>query len=164
MAAACGHEVALKLFPVASVSLRDSGQLSLATALMRSLHPIWRPRLEVPVAAGDLRAADILLSHPEEVVQIEIERGLVDFQAQLRLGQVKREMFAASESRPVRLLVAVPDTQSMRERLHALAPLLERSMPVETRRILGALRTGRPVGSDGLIVVREQRLTIAART
>jgi len=164
MAAACGYEVALKLFPVATVSLRDSGQLSVAAALVGLLHPVWQPRLEVPVAPGDLRAADMLLSHPKEVIHLEIERGIVDFQAQLRSGQVKREIFAAGESRPVRLVLAVPDTQGMRARLRALRPLLDRSLPMDTRRILGALRSGRPVGSDGLIVVREQRLTKLAST
>lgn len=164
MAAACGYELALKLFPVATVSLRDSGQLSIATGLVGLLHPNWQPRLEVPVGPGDLRAADMLLSHPDEVIHLEIERGIVDFQAQLRAAQVKREMFAAGDSRPVRLVLAVPDTLSMRIRLRVLKPLLDRSLPLDTRRILGALRSGQPVGGDGLIVVREHRLTALAST
>jgi transcriptional regulator with XRE-family HTH domain len=164
MAAACGYEVALKLFPTATVSLRDSGQLSVATALVGFLHPLWQPRLEVPVAPGDLRAADMLLSHPDELVHIEIERGIVDFQAQLRASQLKREMFAARESRPVRLVLVVPDTHSMRVRLQALGPLLEHSLPLDSRRILGALRRGQPLGSDGLLVIRAQRLTRPAGT
>jgi transcriptional regulator with XRE-family HTH domain len=164
MAAACGHEVALKLFPVATVSLRDSGQLSLANALLRVLHPIWHPRIEVPVAAGDLRAADMLLSHPDELVQIEIERALVDFQAQLRSGQLKREVLAAGESRPVRLVLAIPDSHNARERLRSIAGLLERSLPMDTRGVLAALRNGRAVGSDGLVLIRESRLTRPAST
>lgn len=164
MAAACGHEVALKLFPVGTVSLRDSGQLSLASALLEVLHPIWRPRFEVPVAAGDLRAADMLLSHPDELVQVEIERALVDFQAQLRSGQVKREVLAAAESRPVRLVLAVPDTHAIREGLRPIAPLLERSLPMGTRGIMAAFRGGRPLGSDGLVILREGRLTKPAST
>lgn len=164
MAAACGHEVGLKLFPVATVSLRDSGQLSLANALLQVLHPTWRPRLEVPVAAGDLRAADMLLSHPDELVQIEIERALVDFQAQLRSGQVKRDIFAVGESRPVRLVLAVPDTHGTRESLRPIAALLRRALPLDTRGILAALRDGRALGSDGLLVVREDRLTKPAST
>lgn len=164
MAAACGYEVGLKLFPVATVSLRDSGQLGIATGLVGLLHPNWQPRLEVPVGPGDLRAADMLLSHPDEVIHLEIERGIVDFQAQLRAAQVKREMFAALDSRPVRLVLAVPDTQGMRSRLDALGALLIRSLPLDTRRILGALRSGQPVGGDGLIIVREGRLTQPAST
>ena len=164
MAAACGHEVSLRLHPVATVSLRDSGQLSIANALLRVLHPIWRARLEVPVAAGDLRAADMLLSHPDEVVQIEIERGLVDFQAQLRSGQVKREVLAAGETRPVRLVLAVPDRHGTREVIRPIARLLEQPLPMNTRRILAALRTGRALGADGLLVIREARLTSPAST
>ena len=37
---------------------------------------------------------------------IEIERSLVDFQAQLRAAESKRESLAARERRPVRLVIA----------------------------------------------------------
>src|ERR1044071_1420555 len=58
LAAACGHELSLRLFPVASVSLRDSGQLELAEQVLAMTHSSTTVRMEVPVRPGDSRAAD----------------------------------------------------------------------------------------------------------
>ncbi len=94
LAAAVGHEIGWKLYPVATVSLRDSGQLALAHAIIAGAHATWHRQLELPVASGDRRAADLVLSGPEELIHIEIERTLVDFQAQLRSAQLKRHALA----------------------------------------------------------------------
>jgi len=94
LAAACGHELGWRLYPVATVRLRDSGQLAIAQLIVQAAHPRWRPRLEVPVAPGDRRAADLLLSGPTEILHVEIERALVDVQAQLRAAQLKRQALA----------------------------------------------------------------------
>jgi len=84
LASACGHEIGWRLYPVATVRMRDSGQLGIAQAIVSAAHPAWRPQLEVPVAQGDLRAADLVLLGVDEIIHVEIERALVDFQAQLR--------------------------------------------------------------------------------
>jgi transcriptional regulator with XRE-family HTH domain len=52
LAAACGHELGWRFYPVATVRLRDSGQLALAQAITAEAHPGWRARLEVPIAPG----------------------------------------------------------------------------------------------------------------
>ena len=154
LAAACGHELGWRLYPVATVRLRDSGQLSLAQAIVGAAHPSWSPRLEVSVAAGDPRAADLVLTGPMEIIHIEIERALVDFQAQLRAAQVKRELLAAPERRPIRLVIAIPDTATSRARLAPFAQLIGQTMPVTSRRIAAALRSGEAVGGDGILLVR----------
>lgn len=157
LAAAAGHELGLRLYPVASVPLRDSGQLGVATVIVQAAHPIWTPRLEVPVAPGDLRAADILMAHPLEIVEVEVERGFADFQGQVRSGQVKREVIAERESRPVRLVIAVPDTRAIRAALEPYAELIARALPVPSGRIWHAIRTGEPIGGDGILFVRLSR-------
>lgn len=157
LAAACGHELGWRLYPVATVRLRDSGQLTLAQAIVGAAHGSWRPSLEVPVAPGDARAADLLLTGPTEIIHIEIERALVDFQAQLRSAQVKRELMAAQAERPIRLVIAVPATRSSRERLAPFAQLIAQTMPVTSRRIASALHSGDPVGGDGMLFVRAAR-------
>ena len=50
LAAACGHELGWRLFPAATVRLRDSGRMALAQAITAVAHSIWRARLEVPIA------------------------------------------------------------------------------------------------------------------
>jgi transcriptional regulator with XRE-family HTH domain len=157
LAAACGHELGWRLYPVATVRLRDSGQLALAQTITGATHPSWRPRLEVPVAPGDPRAADLLLTGPTEIVHIEIERALVDFQAQLRSAQVKRELMTAHDERPIRLVIAVPDTVATRSRLAPSSHLIAQAMPMASRVIWRAIRGGEPLGGDGILFVRAPR-------
>ncbi len=157
LAAGCGHELGWRLYPVATVRLRDSGQLGLAQSIVQSLHGTWQARLEVPVSPGSAQAADILIARPDELVQIEVERSLVDFQAQLRVAQLKRESLAQGHDRPIRLIIAVPDTTATRNRLGPYADVLRKTMPTTSRRIASALRSGEPVGGDGILFVRAPR-------
>jgi transcriptional regulator with XRE-family HTH domain len=163
MAAGAGHELGLRLYPATSVPLRDSGQLRIAEVIAGALHESWSGRLEVPVAPGDLRAADLLLTRSDEVVEVEVERSLVDFQAQLRAAQIKRQVLAERLDKPVRLVIAVPDSSAIRARLSMFSELLDQALPVRSREIATALRVGRPIGGDGLLFVRVARLTTAAR-
>jgi transcriptional regulator with XRE-family HTH domain len=153
LVAAAGHELSLKLYPVRSVRLRDSGQLGIAQVIAAVADVTWRCRLEVLTGPGPFRAADLVLDRPDEVVMIEIERGLVDFQAQLRAAEVKRASLATRESRPVRLVIAVPETRSMRERLNQNAELIGRVLSISSAAIWRALRQGSPIGGDGLLRV-----------
>jgi transcriptional regulator with XRE-family HTH domain len=154
LAAACGHELGWRLYPMATVRLRDSGQLSLAQAIMHAAHGTWRARLEVPVAPGDRRAADLVLAGNVEDLHIEVERALVDVQAQLRSGQLKREALAARSARPVRLVLAVPDTKCVRMRLAPFAELIGRALPTSSASTWRAIRRGEPLGADGILFVR----------
>jgi transcriptional regulator with XRE-family HTH domain len=157
LAAACGHELGWRLYPVATVRLRDSGQMALAQAIVASAHPSWKPRLEVPVAPGDARAADLVLTGTTQIVHIEIERALVDFQAQLRSAQLKREVLAESAERPIRLVIALPETNTSRTRLAPFGDLIRQTMPATSRRIRRAIRSGEPLTDDGILFVRTRR-------
>ena len=157
LTAACGHELGLKLHPVSSVSLRDSGQLAIAQAIATAAHPRWTAVLEHPVAPGDLRAADLLLGIPEELLHIEVERALVDAQAQFRAAQLKRAELARRDARPVRLVIAVPEAASSRQRLAPIAELIRQTLAVPSRDIWRAIRRGIPVGGDGIVFVRPDR-------
>jgi transcriptional regulator with XRE-family HTH domain len=154
LAAAAGHELSLKLFPVSSIPLRDSGQLRLALAIAAAADQSWRCRFEVPTGPGPLQAADVVLDRADEVVLIEIERGLVDFQAQWRAAELKRASLAERESRPVRLVIAVPETRAMRDFLIQHSELTDRVLPIASRAIWRGLRQGLPIGGDGLLRVR----------
>jgi transcriptional regulator with XRE-family HTH domain len=158
LAAACGHQLGWRLYPVATVRLRDSGQMSLAQAIVAAANPSWAARLEVPIGPGDLRAAaDLLLIGPTEIVHVEIERALVDFQAQLRSAQLKRETLAAREQKPIRLVIAVPDSRTSRSRLEPFAQLIKHSMPAESREVWSAIRSAEPLTGDGILFLRAPR-------
>ncbi len=157
LAAACGHELGWRLYPVAMVRLRDSGQLTLAQAIVGAAHPSWKSRLEVPVAPGDARAADLVLTGATEVIHVEVERALVDLQAQLRSAQLKREALAEREQRPIRLVIAVPDSAQSRARLAPFRDLLSRTLPATSGRAWRAIRAGEPLGADAILFVRNVR-------
>lgn len=163
LAAACGHEVSMRIFPVSSVPLRDSGQLIVATAIAASAHPQWLTRLEVPTGPGALQAADLLLERPDEVLDIEVERTFVDVQAQLRADALKRASLAERDSRPLRLVIAVPDTITTRARLAPHAALIDRAFPVPSRQIWRAIRHGIRCGGDGVLYVRSQRAALPGK-
>lgn len=154
LAAACGHELSWRLYPVSTVRLRDSGQLVIAQAITAQAHPSWQARLEAPVAAGDPRAADLLLIGPTQIIHVEIERALVDLQAQLRSAQLKRDALAVRQGRPVRLVIAVPDSRTARARVAPHADLLARTLPQPSRSIWQAIRSGEPLKADGILFVR----------
>ena len=154
LSAACGHELGWRLYPVSTVRLRDSGQLALAQAIVRAAHPRWTPRLEVPVAPGDPRAADLVLAGATEILHVEIERALVDLQAQLRSAQLKRDALAATDGRPTRLVIAVPDTRTSRARLAPFGELIARTLPARSATTWRVIRAGEALASDGFLFVR----------
>lgn len=51
MTAAVGLDIVIRAYPGASTSLRDRGQISIASSLADAAHPSWRTSLEV--TAGD---------------------------------------------------------------------------------------------------------------
>ena len=157
LAASTGHELGWRLHPVASVRLRDSGQLEMARAVLGQAHPSWRRQVEAPIATGDLRAVDLLLVRDDEVIQVELERVLVDFQAQLRSASLKRQALAERHAQPVRLVIAVRDTRTNRARLAVAREVVVTALPNPASAVWEGIRDGTPIGADGLVLVRSPR-------
>lgn len=153
LAAAAGHELGWRLYPSGAVSLRDSGQLHIAQAIVRAANKSWRPRLEAPVGDEDRRAADLILAGPTGLIHVEIERALVDLQAQLRSAQLKRQSIAEGTSLPVRLVIAVPGTRATRRRLAPFGDLIGRALPVTSRHVWRAIQSGEMPAGDGILFV-----------
>lgn len=161
---AAGHRFSFKLYPDDGVGLRDSGQLELAQVVSQSVHGTWRIGLEVPVAAApDRRAGDMVLEHGFETILLEIERGLFDFQAQLRAAQLKRTALSERLGRPVTLVVGVPDTDAARRKLQPHEATIRTTLPISSRRAWASLRAGEPIGGDALIWIRRRQMHAYAR-
>jgi transcriptional regulator with XRE-family HTH domain len=157
---AVGLDLVCRAYPRRDLRLRDSGQLGIAQWLVGEAHPTWRVSLEEP--AGDHgEAIDQVLWGESEIVAIEIERFLLDWQAQLRLWTAKRDWLAARQVRPVRLVVVVSDTHRFRGALAPFLQLVGRTLPAGSRWVMHAVRSGAPLGSDGLAWFRERRLRTA---
>jgi hypothetical protein len=154
---AAGLDLVLSAYEGSSTSLRDAGQMEIADGIRRLAGPAWRGVTEV--SAGPYgRSADLVFYGPNEIIHVEIERGAADFQAQERSAKRKREALAAADARPVRLVLAVEDTAANRTALAPHAALIRSQYPAGSREIMTALRTGRPLGRDGLLWVRRSRL------
>lgn len=155
IAAAMGHDLSIRLFPGGGIRLRDSGQLVVAERIRREASPRWRVRLEVPVAPPpDRRAADMVLELTDELVLLEVERALLDLQAQLRAAQLKRTALAETSGRRARLVLAIPDSRRNRLVVAAHEGPIMAALPISSRRLWACLRSGEPLGGDGLLWVR----------
>ena len=141
-AAAVGLRVRVGVFPLGRVPL-DRPQLGLLRALERRVGRAWHRRLEVPVPiAGDLRAADAVLSSSTGSIVVEAETRLVDLQATLRAVHLKQRDLGAD-----RVLLLVAATAANRR------VLSEVGLPVRTRAVLAALRSGQLPDPDAVIVL-----------
>jgi transcriptional regulator with XRE-family HTH domain len=157
LASAVGHDLSIRFYPAGGIRLRDSGQMQMAEAIRAALDPAWRIRLEVPVGPPpDPRAADMVLEAPAEVLQIEIERSLADFQAQVRAAQLKRTTLAERMGRPVRLVIALPDTRRNRALIADHRLVVRATLPESSRRIWACLRSATEIGGDGLLWVQDR--------
>lgn len=153
---AVGLDVVLHTYQGSRPSLRDSGQLAVAEIVCGHAHPSLNPQFEV--LAGDHgEACDLGFFGPIEIIATEIDRMITDFQAQYRRNAKKRDYLAARHQRPVRLVMAVEDTERNRAALAPHAELLRTALPAGSREILRALRAGAPLGRDGLIWIRRRK-------
>lgn len=70
---------------------------------------------------------------------------------QLRGDLLKRDLLQQRESRPVRFVLALPRTRRLREIVRANESVLRAALPLSSRQVWSALRSGRPLGADGLL-------------
>jgi transcriptional regulator with XRE-family HTH domain len=152
VASAVGLKVWAKAFPVRTPSLRDTGQLRIADLVRRAATAAWRVVTELGLDSG--RAADLVLFGALEVIHAEIERLLLDFQAQYRSAAAKRDELAVRHNRPVRLVLIIEDTRRNRNAIQEHAAFIRSALPAGSREILRAIRTGEPLGRDGILWIR----------
>jgi transcriptional regulator with XRE-family HTH domain len=152
VASASGLKVWARVFPATPPSLRDSGQLWIAEHLRSQAHLSYSITTELPMR--NHRSADQVWFGPTEVIHVEIERLLADWQSQVRRAIDKREELAAMHQRPVRLVLAIEDTRRNRAAARAHASVVASMLPAGSREVLATMRTGRPLGRDGIVWVR----------
>jgi transcriptional regulator with XRE-family HTH domain len=156
MTDAVGLDFVAQVFPGRGPRLRDTGQMELAHAIAVMASAAWKVNLEV--LAGDHgEAIDMVLKRPDEIVAIEIERLMLDAQAQIRRHTIKRDWLAAHAERDVRLVVVVEDTPRNRATIGPHMTLLRTVLPAGSREVYRALRLGQPLGRDGLTWIRRPR-------
>ena len=153
VAEAVGLDIVIRAYNGRAPSLRDTEQLAAANQLRSRAHSSWQPDVELLIGPHG-ESIDLAFFGPSEIWALEIERMATDFQAQYRRADRKREALAALHQRPVRLVLAIEDTRRNRAALEPHLAFIRSVMPAGTREVLGCLRTGQPLGRDGLIWIR----------
>jgi transcriptional regulator with XRE-family HTH domain len=144
IAGVVGLDLVVRTYPRGD-PLRDAGHARLLDRLRRQLHPSLRFRTEVPLPiAGDLRAWDAVIGGDGWQLPVEAETVLTDGQAIERKLALKMRDGGFDH---VVLLLA--DTRRNR----TAAPGVQRTMPLDTRAVLAALRDGRDPGASGLVIL-----------
>ncbi len=151
-----GLDLVCQAFPGHGPSLRDSGQLGMAERLRSIASPVWRVSLEE--RAGERgEAIDLVFWGPSEVLAVEIERLMLDWQAQYRRASIKRAWLAEQTGLQVRLVIVIAEAERNRVAMSQHIPLIRTVMPVGSRGVLAAIRSGEPLGSDGLCWLRHPK-------
>lgn len=146
-------DLVLRTYPQRGAALRDSGQMEIASWLADAASPAWRAELEV--SAGDHgEAFDVVFWGTDEIIAVEIERRMVDYQAQYRSATRKRDWLGQHHGRRVRLVFAVEDTRRNRATMAPHYQLVDTVLPAGSRAVMRAIKAGAPLGSDGIVWVR----------
>ena len=147
-AAAVGLKPWLKFFPAISRPL-DRAQLALLAQFRERLGPRWHVVVEATMPiAGDLRAADALISIEGCRCMVEIITRLADFQGQLRAARIKLRDLGAD-----RLIFVVYGTTTNRRAIRDMGTALTDAFPVGTKVALARLGAGLDPGGDALILL-----------
>jgi len=151
---ALGMDLSVRVFPGAGIGLRDSGQLALAELLRAQAHPSWRIGFEVPIGNDSRQAADMVLTGASAALHLELESRLVDFQAQLRGGQLKRDGLQQRFRTHVAFVLALRDTETNRAAVRANKAVIGTALPATASDVWRAIRSGVPFVADGLLWLR----------
>jgi transcriptional regulator with XRE-family HTH domain len=153
---AVGLDVVLKGYSASVPSLRDTGQLTIARLLSGLAHPGWKAQLEVPAGTHG-EAVDVVFFGPSEILATEIDRLLLDFQDVHRRNVRKQQFLADHHQRPVRLVMVVQDSPRNRRAVEPHLELIRTVLPAGSREVLQSMRSGEPLGRDGLLWIRPHR-------
>lgn len=139
-----GLDLVIRTFPRGD-PIRDAGQARLLERFRHRLHKALSFRTEVPLPiVGDLRAWDAVIGGDGWQLPVEAETVLTDGQAIERKLALKLRDGGFDH---VVLLLA--DTRRNR----TASPSVQRTMPLDTRAVLVALREGRDPGASGLVIL-----------
>jgi len=149
--AVVGLDVRVRAYP-GPVPTRDAGQLKLMRTFSERIHSDLRLELEVPVAAGDQRAWDSVITRfaddPSARLPAEFDSVVTDFQA-----QVRRIMLKAGDAECEYVLWVVAATRRNRAAIRVAGSIAAGTFPVSARTALRALRQGQHPGGSSLILI-----------
>lgn len=90
-------------------------------------------------------------------IHVEVESALVDLQAQLRKGQLKRDGLERRVGMKLAFVMALRESERNRVAVRAVANVVRAAFPAPSREVLAALRGGLALNRDGLLWIRPLR-------
>ncbi len=155
IAAALGADLSVRLYPNTGPAIRDRFQARMVEALLGTLHPRWRPFVEVAVHRPVRGSIDVVLGDPKAglLVATEIESDLRRLEQEIRWAMDKAAALANTELAAfagaavgapptISRLLVLRSTRSTRSIARTYERTLAAAYPARTVDILGAL-TGR---------------------
>jgi len=148
IAAVLGYELGANLYPTGD-PIRDKGHEALIARFRAVLAAAWRVAAEVPLPGpGNRRAWDLLLRIPTQLVGVEAETRLRDIQAFVRRVR-QREADGGADV----IVIALAESAVNRRLLAQLLEALGQNYATPPRRIVAALRQGRPLPGSGVVLI-----------
>jgi transcriptional regulator with XRE-family HTH domain len=146
---ALGADLGVRYFAGSGPRIHDRFQAPIQEALLRALHPRWRPDLEVPVERPARGVIDSVLwdSVTRIVVAAEIQSDLQRLEQQLRWGHEKAEALALrvaasiEHPRQVSQLLVLRSTVRTRELARQYDATMRTAFPARTADAFDALRS-----------------------
>lgn len=147
-AAIVGLKPYIKLFPLGR-RVMDGPQLALWERFRIRLAAGWTVALEVPVPiAGDLRAADAVISVPGCICMVEVITRLADFQAQYRAATVKARDLGADF-----IIFVLANTATNRRIVREAGIAATDAFPLRTRDALRSLGAASSPGANAIVML-----------
>lgn len=134
------------------MALRTTRHASLGRARAGKLIRRFGSELRLARTAAGLTQWQLArLAGVSQSVVSRAERALANLQAQLRAAQLKRSALTEQLGQAVRLVMAVPDTRRARRVIQELLPVLRSALPASSRAVRVSIRSGSPLGADGIL-------------
>lgn len=150
-AAAVGLDLVVRAYP-GSAPVRDMAHEALLEDVRAFLHPSLRWATEVPLPIpGDQRAWDGMILGPGWRFGVEAETSPADGQALARRISLKLR-----DGEVDGVLLVIRDERRAREFLRVAAPSLEGLFTIDARQVLAALRNGRRLSGNAIVLLRRR--------
>ncbi|HEX6656361.1 MAG TPA: helix-turn-helix transcriptional regulator [Candidatus Limnocylindria bacterium] len=147
LAAVVGLELKLHCFP-GQVRLRDAAHVALVGRFLARLPKAVVRQLEAPIARGDQRAWDVLLTMGDTRIGLIAETRIRDLQALLR-----REHRKQVDGGVDVLILLLADTRNNRRAMAEAATLLGEEFPLRTRAVMAGLGCADAPAANGIVVL-----------
>ena len=149
-----GGEFRQSVYSVGTSLIQDQAHARAVETLLACRHPRWKATVEAPVPGPGRRSTDLRLDFGLDVVLIEVETRIGQWEEILRECHDKREAVkgVARTDHRVHVVLALPKTARHRALLRDHPQTIEVAFPIPARELEQALASdGGPWPGDGIL-------------